>query len=152
MTSPSLRIREARERLGLWPGHVADQAGLNDNWYFDVEHFDDEVTSNISLNQLVIIARALNLTPLEILEGPGYPAPSRRLPLAEVAARASQRMAADGLSVEAYSDRVGWEMALVFARPDHIRTYTVDALKAICADIGLDWHEALPAELIEAAG
>jgi hypothetical protein len=152
MSSPSTRIREARERLGLGASEVSDPAGLNDDWYFDVEHFDHEVTGNVTLDQLIVVARRLRLTPLGILEGPEFPPPPRRLSLEELAKRAEERMLAQGLSVADFSQRVGWEMAPVFADPQHVRTYTVDALQEICREAGVDWHAALPAELNEAAG
>ena len=152
MSSPSERIRETRERLGLAPSAVADAAGLNDNWYFDVEHFDHEVTGNISLDQLISIANTLGLTPLGVLEGPEFPSPARRVSLAELAELAEERVTEEGISVDEYSQRVGWDMAPVFADPEHIRTYTVDALRDICREVGVDWHEALPTELNRAAG
>jgi len=152
MSSPAHRIREARERLGLWPGVVADAAGLNHNWYFDVEHFDHEVTGNITLDQLIIIARTLGLTPLAVLEGPEFPPPLRRVSLEALAKQAEGRMLEQGLSVADFSQRVGWEIAPVFADPQHVRTYTVDALQQICREAGVDWREALPSELNVAAG
>jgi len=54
VSSPSERIREARERLSLDPSDVAAAAGLNDDWYVDVEQSDNEVRGNISLDQLAI--------------------------------------------------------------------------------------------------
>ena len=152
MSSPSERIREARERLGLEPSEVAAAAGLNYDAYFDVEHCDDEATSNISLDQLIVIGRLIGLTPLGILEGSGFPAPARRVSLAELAGRAAERMAGEGMSAYEYGERVGWEMAPVFTDPETIRTYTVDALRDICREVGIDWHEAPPAALDEPTG
>jgi len=144
MSSPSERIREARERLGLSPHAVAQGAGLNYDWYFDVEHDDGEVTSNLSLDSLIAIAAALWLTPLGILEGPDFPQPAERVSLAELAELAMRRMEETELPLEAFSERVGWEMAPVFADPESIRGYTVDALRDICREVGVDWHAAIP--------
>jgi hypothetical protein len=47
------------------------------------------------------------------------------------------------LEVEAYSERVGWELAPVFADPAYFREYTVDALRDVCAALGIDWREVL---------
>lgn len=69
MSSQADRIGEARERVGPEAAAVASAAGLNENWYFDVESYDKEVARNISLDQLLIITHAVGLTPLAALSG-----------------------------------------------------------------------------------
>jgi len=143
MTSPGERIQEARERAGLTAQEVASAAGLSVNWYLDVEHDDGEVTSNLSLAHLGIIARTLGLSPLEIIEPASTPLPGPSLLLSELAARAQAKMKAENLSVEDYSECVGWEMAPVFANPAHLREYTFDALVHVCTNVGVDWRLVL---------
>jgi hypothetical protein len=60
-------------------------------------------------------------------------------------------MVGANLSLDAYSELVGWEMGKVFENPETIRGYTVDALQDICRDVGIDWRDAL-AEITARAG
>ncbi|HEX6533708.1 MAG TPA: hypothetical protein VF041_03875 [Gemmatimonadaceae bacterium] len=152
VSSPAERIQQARTRAGLDPATVAQTIGLPEGWYFDLEHFNSEVTGNISLDQFLRLAELVGLTPLGILEGPDYPEPNRRISLAQLVDLARQQMQSAGLSVDAYSDRVGWEMAPVFADPAYLRSYTVDALQGLCREVGVDWHKALPEKLRPGAG
>jgi transcriptional regulator with XRE-family HTH domain len=152
MSSSAERIREARERAGIDADAVASAAGLNPNWYFDVESYDAEVTSNISLDQLIIITHVVGLTPLGALEGPAAQAPAPRISLTELVETARRQMIAAGETVEQYSTRVGWEMAPLFANPAYLRNYTVDALQDICRTVGMDWRAALPVEITPPAG
>src|SRR5690348_7263869 len=121
--SPAAMIREARERLGLDPHSVATAAGLSDHWYFAVESYDDEVTSNISLRQLGIIARRLSLDPLAILEESPHPAADQRT-LPELVALADREMRRRDQTISTFGNSVGWEMAGVFANPTKFKDYT----------------------------
>ena len=140
--SPSRVIRDAREREGIDEHSVAEAAGLNDNWYLDVESYGEEVTSNISLAQLGIIARMLRLSPFEILEQTPQP-PMQHRSLSDLVIRARQLIDETGESIDAFSERVGWEMAPVFANPRRMQQYTFDALADLCAVLSLDWRELL---------
>ncbi|MEO8621271.1 MAG: hypothetical protein ABI625_09420 [bacterium] len=152
MSSSAERIREARERAGIEPDAVAAAAGLNSDWYFDVESYDAEVTSNISLDQLIIITQAVGLTPLGALEGPGAQPPEQRVSLSALVEHARLQMLESAQTIEEYSERVGWELAPVFADPAYLRKYTVDALQDICRVVGIDWRAVLPVEIISPAG
>jgi transcriptional regulator with XRE-family HTH domain len=139
MRSPSENIRLARTRIGLEPEDVARAVGLNVPWYRDVEGHDDEVTGNVSLGTLMAIARTLNTTTVELLEGPGaLDGASKRSGL-ELADLARARIASDGLTVKEYGDRIGWDMAPVLAAPEHLQRYPVVMLQALCHDLGVDW-------------
>ncbi len=140
--SPAATIREARERLGLDPHSVAVAAGLNDHWYFDVESYDSDVTSNISLSQLGLIARRLSLDPLAIFEQSPPPVEHQRT-LVELLTLADGEMRRRDETVDTFGDTVGWEMAPVLADPDKFRQYTFDALVDLCRVLGVDWREFL---------
>jgi transcriptional regulator with XRE-family HTH domain len=142
-TSAGERIRAAREHRGLPSQVVAAAAGIGDDWYRDVENDATEATSNLSLTSFGCIARAVGLSPLEALAGRSARPASVQRSLSDLASLAHARMEGDGLTIEAYSQRVGWDMAPVFADPAHVRRYTADALWDICADVGVDWREVL---------
>src|SRR3954470_22854729 len=118
MGSPSENIRVARERAGLQPEDVARAVGLNKPSYYDVEGSDDEVTGNISMAILAAIARFLGTTPVEVLEGEGTQPGRAKRPTSDLVALARARIAADRLTIEAYGDRFGWNLAPVFENPE----------------------------------
>jgi transcriptional regulator with XRE-family HTH domain len=123
MGSPSENIRLARIRAGLEPEDVARAIGLNVPWYRDVEGDDDEVTGNVSLGTLMAIARTLNMTTVELLEGPGTLGDAAKRSGLELADLARARIASDRLTVEKYGERIGWDRAPVLAAPEHLRQY-----------------------------
>jgi len=143
MGSPSENIRAARVRAGLEPEDVARAVGLNKAWYHDVEARDDEVTGNISLGTLIAIARRQGTTAVELLEGPVTHAGRSKRSSADLVALAQARIAAERLTEEAYGDRIGWDMAPVFANPEHVWEYPFDMLEALCHDLGVDWKQFL---------
>ena len=141
MGSPSANFRLARSRAGLEPADVARAVGLNKQSYHDLESHDDEVTGNISLGTLSAIARTLDTTVVELLDGPDAAGPTSRQSLSVLAGLARTRIASGGLTVDAYSRRIGWDMAPVVADPEHVWKYPFEMLHALCDDLGLDWKD-----------
>jgi transcriptional regulator with XRE-family HTH domain len=143
MGSPSENIRVARVRAGLQPEDVAQAVGLTKPSYYDLEDSDDEVTGSISMATLAAIARFLGTTPVEVLEGqatqPGRP----KRPSSDLVALAQARIAADRLTVEAYGNRFGWNLAPVFDNPERVWEYPFEMLQALCDDLGADWKQFL---------
>ena len=64
--TPNERLRSAREARGLSEDDVAEAAALPVTWYRDLELFEDELTDNVSLVHLQIIAGTLGASPAEI--------------------------------------------------------------------------------------
>ena len=143
MESPSKHIRVARVRAGLQPEDVARAVGLNKPSYYDLEASDVEVTGNISLATLTAIARCLGTTTVELLEGPRTDASRSNRPQSDLLALAQARIAAVGLTVKAYGDRLGWNLAPVFENPERIWEYPFDVLRSLCDDLGADWRQFL---------
>ena len=143
MGSPSENIRSARVRAGLQPEDVARAAGVNKSSYYDVEASDDEVTGNISVATLRAIACCLGTTALELLEGPGANTNRNNRPISDLVMLAKARMAADHVAVEAYSDRLGWNVAPILEDPRRVEEYPFDMLQALCDDCGADWKQFL---------
>src|SRR5689334_8822127 len=50
------RIRAYRVRAGKSAAEVAKHVGLNQAWYDDLEHYDDELVSTLTLFQAVELA------------------------------------------------------------------------------------------------
>lgn len=145
MGSPSENIRTARLRAGLRPEDVARAVGLNKPSYYDVEASDDEVTGNISLATLTTIARCLGTTVADLLDCPETHATNLSRPIFDLMALAQARMAAEHLTVEAYGNRVGWNLAPAFENPERIWDYPFEMLRALCGNLGADWTQFLDA-------
>ena len=128
-------------RAGLEPAEVASAVGLSKSWYHEVEFHDDEAAGNISLGTLEAIARRLGTTAVELLEGPGAAIAAGKRSLPVLVDLARTRMASEGLTMESYSNRIGWDMAPVLANPDCVLEYPFVMLRALCEDLGVDWKE-----------
>jgi transcriptional regulator with XRE-family HTH domain len=141
MGSPSENIRAARIRAGLQPEDVARAVGLSKPSYYDIEGRDDEVTGNISVATLMAIARTLGTTAAELLDGAGTVAGAPKRSSSEIVDLTRARIAAEHVTVEAYGDRIGWDMAPVLKNPEHVWRYPFVMLQALCGDLGVDWKE-----------
>ena len=139
------RILAARERAALSEEEAAAHAGLPLAWYRDLEHDPGEVWSNASLANLRDLGRAIGLSVRQILEGDRAGAPLRTVTPSELAAAIRASVDADGGDVDGWSERAGWDVAPILVDPARLwGAYTPDALRAICAAVGLDWRGALP--------
>jgi transcriptional regulator with XRE-family HTH domain len=142
MSSPSENIRLARIRAGKQPEEVARAAGLNNPTYiFHVEVQDDEFTGNISLRALKAIARTLETTPLEILEGAGAVGASPHRPAAWLADLVKARLDAERLTIDCYGDRIGWNVRSILGDPESLWDFPLVMLQALCDDLGVDWKD-----------
>src|SRR6187551_2313661 len=61
------RLKAARLHAGLSETQIAEQVGLPEAWYFDLEGFPDELFSNLSLAHLQLVADAVHVSPRELL-------------------------------------------------------------------------------------
>jgi transcriptional regulator with XRE-family HTH domain len=141
MGMPSENVRLARTRAGLEPADVAQAVGLNKSSYYELESHDDEATTGISLGILRAVARTLGTTAVELLEGPDAVRPRSGQALSILVDLVRTRIASHGLTVDAYGDRIGWDVAPVLANPEHVWEYPFDMLHALCEDLGVDWKE-----------
>ena len=145
------RIREARERLGLTEAEIADKLGLPASEYWDVEMHDDEAFTNFAVGHLGQLAVLLGLTVQEMLFGSiarEHPAPVSFAQIAELLAALAS---AEGITMDALSERIGWELRPVLRNPLALGDFTVVGLRDVCGAIGVDWVSALP-EKIERTG
>ena len=129
------------------PDEVARSAGLNKPSYFDVEAYDDEVSGNISLRALKAIARTLGTTAVKLLEGPDTADASCHRSAAAVVDLVRARISAECGTIDAYSERVGWDMNPTLANPDHLWDYPFDMLRELCDDLAIDWREVLASDV-----
>lgn len=137
------RILRAREALGLTQDDVAARWGEQPSMYWDLELYDDEAFTVISVKQLQRLAAALGTSVSALLFSeeppPGFPGAT----YAEVVARLRKKIAEDAVSSEDLSDRIGWELRPLLADPDTLGDLPIDGLRSVCRAAGVDWVAAL---------
>ena len=137
------RIRLAREGLGLTQDEVAARWGQQPSMYWDLELFDGEAFTVISLHELQRLASVLQTSVNLLLFGEE---PQRPLPIAihaDAVARLEARMAQEGLSAEQLSDRIGWDVAPLFADPVALGDLPIVGVWSVCRAVDVDWVAVL---------
>jgi transcriptional regulator with XRE-family HTH domain len=133
-----------RERRGLTKGQVAERLGLPSHWLDDLEAYDQELYANIALRHLSELARALGVSVADILVAGTGAGAGERLPFAQVPDRLRAVLAGGAESVEAFGQRVGWEVDRVLDNPADMWGWCPDELRDISRGLGIDWVAALP--------
>ncbi|HET9251535.1 MAG TPA: helix-turn-helix transcriptional regulator [Candidatus Eisenbacteria bacterium] len=144
MSTPSQRIRAARERTGLQIGEVAYRCGLSYEHYNDIESYDDDAAQTISLEALRRLSRSLGVTALFILEGADAATPTARITFAEFAACVAEAVRSSGKDVETWGEEAGWDVAPLLDDPGEIWGLNGEALREIAEAAGVDWRAVLP--------
>src|SRR5258706_10745723 len=100
------QIRAFRIRAGKTRAEMAENLGLNEAWYGDLEQNDEELASTLTLFQGMELASALGVSLRDLVQSD--PA-TELVPLMELPDLIRARMSRDGLSIEQLEDKVGWE-------------------------------------------
>ena len=143
MTGDPERIRSLRERIGKSASEVASLVGLGDMAYFDLESYDDELRTVLSLEQVKRLAAALGVaTAALFVDSPTTP--ERPVTYDELVTLVRGHVAMS-VSRETFEEDVGWNLgALLESESAALSGYCVEFLEALCPRIGVDWIAALP--------
>jgi hypothetical protein len=133
------RIRRRREALGLTPDDVAHRWGEQVSMYWDLELYDEEAFTVISVAQLQRLAAILAMSVTVVLFGEDPAAPLPRVPYADVVAALRVCMSEDAVSIDQLGDRVGWDLGPVFADPGALGDFPVAGLWSVCRAAKTDW-------------
>jgi hypothetical protein len=120
------------------PGELAAALDVSYESYLDIESYDDEITSCVSLRDLGTLADVLELD-LRRLFGADD---DTVVTLADLAAGIRARL--DETPLEQFENEVGWELADALADPAAFAEFTLDGLADVAAPLGLDWRHLLP--------
>ena len=137
------RLRAARERLRLSQREVAAQLRQAPDFLWDLELFDEEVLTSVSLADLAALCRTLALDPALFLADREIPV-EKQLSVTDLAAAIRRYLTEHDVSLQAFEDRAGWVVGPALAEPDRVGEWNVDSLYDICELIGIDWVAALP--------
>jgi hypothetical protein len=126
--------------VGLDERTIAERLGMSLPAYCDLERFDDELVTCLSLDQVRRLAQVLRLS-IPALLGHDADAAGSSSPMSmvEVIDRVRQRLVQAGISVEGFSDRVGWDVTAALNDPDSAwHDWNIDCLRDLCAEMGID--------------
>ena len=143
MTSDAERIRLLRQRAGKSAGEIASLAGLGDMSYYDVEAYDDELRTVLSLQQIKRLADALGV-PSSALFLDEVATIEHRVSYDELVALVKRHFES-GVNQEAFEEELGWDLEPYLGGESRaLSDYGVDFLQELYGRIGIDWVAALP--------
>lgn len=138
------RIRNYRVRAGKSAREVARHVGINDAWYGDLEHDDEQLTSSLTLFQAIELASALGVR-LHMLLGEDAPPADAGRSLTDLPALIDAHLARNGLSIEKFERTVGWALRDFIDSPLQAAAETpISFLQALTAALGIDWLALVP--------
>src|SRR5262249_27243779 len=137
------RIRSARQLAGLTESQVAQRAGMtSSSEYWDLELYDDEAFTCVSIVDLHSIARVLGTTGSELLFGVDVQSPSDAIDFAAIAPRSTERVSEEGTTLEAFGESIGWDVVQVPGDPSTLGAFNVVGFRDVCMAVGVNWIEA----------
>jgi len=139
------RIKAARVRAGLSEHQASEALGITLPAYYDLESFDDEVFTCLSLDDVLALARLLRIEPLALVVVEQAAARSaERISLPDVVDRMRAHIVSEGLTTESFSNRVGWDIAAALAGSESAwQDWNLDCLHDVCAELQTDWMAVL---------
>jgi transcriptional regulator with XRE-family HTH domain len=101
-------VRAYRIRAGKSAQQVASDLGINEAWYQDLETYDDELASTLTLFQAKHLALLLSVELSQLLKE-NEPA-GRKVGLLDLPSIVRKHIEAENLSIEEFENLVGWEL------------------------------------------
>jgi len=141
------RIQAARTRAGLDPQTVSEALGITLPAYFDLESFDDELFTCLSLEEVMKLAQVLGVSPLSLVAGDEIAhRVTGEMSLTDLINRVREYIRLHSLTPAAFSDRVGWDMSPALLEPDRAwHSWSLDWLHDVCAELKIEWMAVLRA-------
>ncbi len=142
MSSTADRIKELRLKSGRTESELADALGLTTDAYADLERYDSEIDSTLSISQALQLADLLGAPIVELLgEGDAHAA---AVSIATVRAALATQIAHSPDAREALEDAIDWDLGPFLEAPREWTTvYTLDFLRRLAALVDLDWRRLL---------
>ena len=138
------RIRDARLKVGVGEGEVADRLGTSIESYYDLETYDDEAFTVVDLRDLVTLGNIFGVEPSVLLLGSEVEHIRRSIDFSDIADGLKRRLATGAVTAEALSEEIGYDIEPVLASAGALLDFNVDGLYNICSALDFDWVAALP--------
>ncbi|MDB6064441.1 MAG: hypothetical protein JWR26_649 [Pedosphaera sp.] len=136
------RLKRIRESKRKSVEELAELLLMTPSEYEEWESHPGELTSAISLGELVELASVLDVSTAFIFEG--KKPTGKEISLDELCAKMNAHLSSTGKTIEEFEDEVGFEMEPSLNESSEIINWNVDCLRFVCEEIGVDWLLALP--------
>jgi hypothetical protein len=113
---------------------------INTASYWDLESHDDDMFMVMSLQQVSLLCRTLNLAPRDLF-AEEYREEQDAVSLAGLGTKIKSHIEAQRIELSEFGDRVGWDIEKMLERPEE--QFNVDALRDVCGEIGVNWVAVL---------
>ena len=137
------QIRNHRVRAGKSAGEVASHLGINEAWYQDLEHHDDELASTLTLFQAQELAAMLGVSLRDLFEGEALVGES--IPLFSLPSYIEARISSEGITIAQFEDEVGWELSDFLRSPLKVAAESpLMFLQAVAQRLDIPWLSLVP--------
>jgi hypothetical protein len=118
--------------------------GCSVDSYCDLEAYDDEAFTVVTVKNLVILGKSVGIEPRRLLLGEEADEIERTISFSDITRRLSQRLTDHHLNVEELEDQIGFRVEQLLLSAEALWQYQVEALYSICKTLNMDWVSALP--------
>lgn len=140
-TSPHVRFRQARERIGLLPDELAAQSGIPAAGIWDIEAFEGDLTSSYSPKDVQRLCRVLAISPVALFGDAVVEPP---ITAADLVGRIKVECSLRNISLAEFEEVVGWSLAVGMEAPEKLlENMTIDGLQWLCRELRIDWRRVL---------
>jgi DNA-binding XRE family transcriptional regulator len=135
------RIRDLRGRSGRTERELADLLGLTVEAYCDLEQYDEELETTLSIAQAVTLARLLGTDLSQMI---GDSAGATQVRISAIRAGMAPQLDSSPGAREQLEDLIDWDLGPFLEGADQWMTvYTLDFIRSLSAAIGLNYGEVL---------
>jgi transcriptional regulator with XRE-family HTH domain len=143
MTEQSIaeRIQGARLKSGLSEQELAAKLGLTIQSYRDLEQYDDEFESAISIAQALTLSHLLRADLLSLLGEDEIPV---KVPIARVRSALNAQLENSAEAKELMEDTLNWDLGpFLQGSNEWTSVYTINFVRQLAATIEVDWQVLL---------
>jgi hypothetical protein len=137
--TPRMRLVAFRNRAGLDPAVLAAAIGISKESYYDLEQYDTELLSCVTLRELAVLSRMLGVSPRELFSDSACQGNPQSLETLSGAVASALR---DRGLVE-FENSVGWGLSNFLEDPKAAMEWNVVCLRDVCSAVGFDWLAVL---------
>jgi hypothetical protein len=139
-TNIAKTLQAARENSGKKPEEIAELLGISIPAYHDLEAFDDELPSSLSLKQVAQLFNVLKVDPAEILDATWT---GRPIDPYDFVNRIKSYLSNNRMTLKEFEDRVGWDINQLIDDPLSLLNYNIEGMVDISKELGIDAMEVL---------
>ena len=124
---------------------VARHLGIQDQWAYDLETYDDDAPMTLSLGEVCDLAYLLAMSPRYLVCGEDWRRVAGTSSPQQIVGAIRTHLVAVSLSADEFGEAVGWDVGSVMDDPNRIWSdWNVDQAHEVCRAVGVDWRTLLP--------